>query len=520
MEIPKPKLETVIFFGPVGAGKTDTINLLTGSKFKTASYGFSCTREIQEAVDQYNNYLIKDFPGTDAAVERVNHIKVQMNALKNSEFKALVIICEMPDRSDDVIIKLSKIINLFCYHKDNILIVLTKCEPKKEGNESDLQAQVRQAEKNDAMIFVIEQYLKIDRDRVFCKTKATSGEQLSNWIYGFFKEMETVEHGVFESDSFHNLIQNVGCDPVIMAKRKEKEELFNKIYRSHLLRYEETSNNELKRALFFSLKQYLDKITKDYSDLIDEHFTDKMELSAEIIIFQTCIAENFEKFRKKLSNDLTIEAYTYNGRKTEYKKCPCGEIWSRVSGCNSIVCGKRSISKDFSTRFYNFVIEWIDDNLRIEEKQVNSQEIRFSDTELVGLSDAEKKMNETRGTKDKKMIQPRGCGRQSEWDKMQDVTEEMEKKLKEEFKVSISSEMENIITTAKVTEIKTDSIENYTVKQVCTWLKSHQLGDLIDLFSREKIDGKVLIGLSDENMKEIGITAFGDRKRLKTALGK
>jgi hypothetical protein len=46
------------------------------------------------------------------------------------------------------------------------------------------------------------------------------------------------------------------------------------------------------------------------------------------------------------------------------------------------------------------------------------------------------------------------------------------------------------------------------------------LEDLVDLFSKEKIDGKMLIGLSDGDMKEIGITAFGDRKKLKAALGK
>ena len=520
MEASQLKQETVIIFGPVGAGKTDITNLLTGSKFKTSNSGFSCTRQIQTATDQYNNFLVKDFPGTDAAVERVKHVKVQMDALKSSEFKALVLVCNMSDRGDDLLVKLSKIINLFSYHKDNILIVLTKCEPQKEDNESVLQAQARQSEKNDNMIFVIEQHLKIDRNRVFCKTKTTNGKQLSNWICEFFDEMETIEQGIFESDSFHELIPDINCDPTTKRKRNETEELFNKIYNSHLARYEETSNKELKRALFFSLKQYLDKITTDYVNSISEDFTNKMEISAEVIVFQTCVSGKFEFFREKLSKDLAIETYTYNGKKTEYKKCPCGEIWSRVTGCNSIICGKRSISKDFSTRFYNFIIEWVDDNLKIEEKPTDSKEIRFSDTELVGLSDNEKKMNETRGTKERELIKPRGCGRQSEWDKMEDVTEEIEKKLKEEFKVSISSEMDKIMEKVKATEIETGSLEKYNVQQTCIWLRNHGLEDLVDLFSKEKIDGKILMELSDENMKEIGITAFGDRKRLKAALGK
>jgi len=64
-------------------------------------------------------------------------------------------------------------------------------------------------------------------------------------------------------------------------------------------------------------------------------------------------------------------------------------------------------------------------------------------------------------------------------------------------------------------------MENWDVEKVCEFLKSHKFeGDVAEIFRRNKIGGEVLPLLDTKDMKTLGLSDLGDRKRLQTILEK
>ena len=114
-----------------------------------------------------------------------------------------------------------------------------------------------------------------------------------------------------------------------------------------------------------------------------------------------------------------------------YKKCPhCGTIWFKIKGCNSMPCGNRTHLRDiFFGRFKNYVVKFIHGIFTINTLSDNSYRNTEQDTEFVILTKYEIKFNMNRNGKS--LIKPQGCGRNLDWTKMEDVTEEVIKMLTE-----------------------------------------------------------------------------------------
>ena len=54
-----------------------------------------------------------------------------------------------------------------------------------------------------------------------------------------------------------------------------------------------------------------------------------------------------------------------------------------------------------------------------------------------------------------------------------------------------------------------------SISQLCSLLKENGLdGDVIEVFRCNKIDGAVLLDLNKEDLKELGIVALGDQKKI------
>ncbi|KAI8098777.1 uncharacterized protein BX664DRAFT_271602 [Halteromyces radiatus] len=62
--------------------------------------------------------------------------------------------------------------------------------------------------------------------------------------------------------------------------------------------------------------------------------------------------------------------------------------------------------------------------------------------------------------------------------------------------------------------------ELWDVPRVCTWLESVGLENAIDNFVEQEITGDVLLDLNMETLKELGITAYGRRYKIMTAISK
>ncbi len=53
---------------------------------------------------------------------------------------------------------------------------------------------------------------------------------------------------------------------------------------------------------------------------------------------------------------------------------------------------------------------------------------------------------------------------------------------------------------------------------IADWLTSHGLGEYAPAFAENRIGADVLPGLTDPDLRDLGITALGDRKRLLAAI--
>eukprot|EP01087_Luapelamoeba_hula_P018467 TRINITY_DN5949_c0_g1_i1.p1 TRINITY_DN5949_c0_g1~~TRINITY_DN5949_c0_g1_i1.p1 ORF type:complete len:575 (-),score=61.72 TRINITY_DN5949_c0_g1_i1:45-1736(-) len=549
-----------LVFGAVGTGKTTILNLLTGHQFQTASSGYSCTRELQKAICEYRPFRVLDFPGTDAAKDVVKHVQIQAAALKANHFRVICLVHKMTDRFDDIMHRLSKVFRLFRHHVRNIVVILTHC---------DLFSIKQRAE----AVYVIQNTFKVDH--VFEKHMRTTGEELAAWIYSFIepnekqtkagiKAFETVHEGegLFETDNFANLICDTEIDASVIDSRDALRNKFQGIYAQHVAEFRRTQEPELKRALYFSLKNYMDAISEEHAAFVAPLFVDKWEFNAELIIFQNSLMAVYKPFKTMVVEEIKVETVVYDTRETAtYRQCPhCGLIWLRIYGCDSITCGKRSLSRDTSNRtFYNYTIKYVSNVLDIVCNSATSSMLtRFQEQgEVFGLTATEKEQNAAREQREVALIKPQGCGQTMEWRDMLDKTKEVEELLRE-FDFSHHSETQNIVkrhegevsvlpqatftSSSKRTANSSishsgtaspkrasaqrqpgptnggEDVTSWSVKDVLSWLDTIGMGSAKACFEAEGITGAALLDLSDSDLRELGIAKMGERKAFNAAV--
>jgi hypothetical protein len=63
------------------------------------------------------------------------------------------------------------------------------------------------------------------------------------------------------------------------------------------------------------------------------------------------------------------------------------------------------------------------------------------------------------------------------------------------------------------------SVKGWKVQDVCNWLSTLNLSqDYSKIFAKNAIDGDVLVTLTGEDIKELGITVFGDVRKLQKGI--
>jgi len=214
----------------------------------------------------------------------------------------------------------------------------------------------------DKFTFVLEQKLKLDRRRVHANGNQVTDVQLGKIISKYCKEMSLVKEGVFESSALFETIKSGTINFDVDDLRKQQENKFEEMNQLHLDAYNQARNDkDLKRALYFSLKDQKDILLKSYSKEVAKHFTDKWELNAELIIFQNIVNAKIDVFKKLFSKDVVVETNFYSSENlNRFKKCPCGQVWFKVYGCNSMRCGNRTKGKDVSNNsYYNYFFSFI-----------------------------------------------------------------------------------------------------------------------------------------------------------------
>jgi len=279
-------------------------------------------------------------------------------------------------------------------------------------------------------------------------------------------------------------------------------------------------------------------MTEEHTKFVAPLFTDKWELNAEIIIFTNILLSIYSPFKTMVTLEIKVENVVYNDQGPRYKKCPqCGLVWLRIYGCDNIVCGKRSISRDFNNKtWYNYTIQWVGKQLKIDKIASPTNQIQFSDTEMVGLTAEEKKTNGERAEQKKTLISPAGCGATMKFSAMIDVTTEIEAELKE-FDFAHHGQVQNIFNKhAQDVSVlppslppsvppslphspddeknwTRDNVKKWTTEDVKRCLEKMGLSDLGNTFVKQAIDGEVFLELKDNDLEKLGIV-LGHRKKL------
>ena len=415
----KNSSNNIILFGSVGAGKTTLINKLCNVDLLTKEDGFSCTRDVQYSRTPDGNIII-DFPGLNAAEEIVKHLKIQKSTLSSIPARMICLVIKLTARYDDIIKSALQMVKIFYENRDNITIIITNSENITIVQEADISK-------------ALEKKCKIKATHILFTSTKMSAEELRNKLNKIKNGMSNIETIKLKDRDLLNTVGNDGDIDVI-----EEREAFLKEFKESLEKfkteYNSSSESALKFALYFAFVDYKDQLIERFSEIVEKKVTDTDTAIVEIITFNNEIFVDFNSFSKQAQTGLKAEYANYdNGdNNNRYKKCPhCNTIWFKVKGCNSMPCGRRTKLKDiFMGRFKNYIVKFIKGKIEVLTNEKTKEMDAGTDSEFVGLTEEEKQFNEgNRGGKSK--IYPQGCGASLDWRQMEDVTDQINKKVTE-----------------------------------------------------------------------------------------
>lgn len=415
----KNSSNNIILFGSVGAGKTTLINKLCNVDLLTKEDGFSCTRDVQYSRTPDGNIII-DFPGLNAAEEIVKHLKIQKSTLSSIPARMICLVIKLTARYDDIIKSALQMVKIFYENRDNITIIITNSENITIVQEAEISKS-------------LEKKCKIKANHILFTSTKMSAEELRNKLNIIKNGMSNIETIKLKDRDLLNTVGNDGDIDVI-----EEREAFLKEFKESLEKfkteYNSSSESALKFALYFAFVDYKEQLIERFSEIVKKKVTDTDTAIVEIITFNNEIFVDFNSFSKQAQTGLKAEFANYdNGdNNNRYKKCPhCNTIWFKVKGCNSMPCGRRTKLKDiFMGRFKNYIVKFIKGKIEVLTNEKTKEMDAGTDSEFVGLTEEEKQFNEgNRGGKSK--IYPQGCGASLDWTQMEDVTDEINKKVTE-----------------------------------------------------------------------------------------
>ena len=415
----KNSSNNIILFGSVGAGKTTLINKLCNVDLLTKEDGFSCTRDVQYSRTPDGNIII-DFPGLNAAEEIVKHLKIQKSTLSSIPARMICLVIKLTARYDDIIKSALQMVKIFYENKNNITIIITNSENITIVQEAEISKS-------------LENKCKINPTHILFTSKKMSAEELRNKLNIIKNDMSNIETIKLKDRDLLNTVGNDGDIDVI-----EEREAFLKEFKESLEKfkteYNSSKESALKFALYFAFVDYKEQLIERFSEIVKKKVTDTDTAIVEIITFNNEIFVDFNSFSKQAQTGLKAEYANYdNGdNNNRYKKCPhCNTIWFKVKGCNSMPCGRRTKLKDiFMGRFKNYIVKFIKGKIEVLTNEKTKEMDAGTDSEFVGLTEEEKKFNE--GNREgKSKIYPQGCGASLNWTQMEDVTDEINKKVTE-----------------------------------------------------------------------------------------
>jgi hypothetical protein len=410
----------IIMFGLVGHGKTTLLNKACGTSFKTAESGFSCTRDIQFSYSIKGNMAIIDFPGLNSTKDTINHLKIQKNTLKVIPVRMICFVIKYDKRYDHLIEHASKMLSIFYNYKDNITIIITHSEDCSIVDKENIKAIF-----NDPNFSI--------NNIIFTTIKKTSPLALCDMLEKLKQKMKNIPNMILQTRDFLASVKDI-FDFSVMDERNKYQNEFDDTLKQFKAEFKKANDDDLKRAIYFAFKDYKEDLIERYSKIVRQKKADNNSIITEVIVFNNIIFNKFNDFRIEVQNQIKLQTNNYNNEFNKFKRCPhCGQIWFKIKGCDSMVCGRRSTLKDkICGRFKNYIVEYIGRKIKIICDEKENKDFG-NDSEIVGLTEEEKQKNIILEREGKTKISPVGCGKNFKWNDnlVDDCTEEIVRKLNE-----------------------------------------------------------------------------------------
>lgn len=323
------EMGAVAFFGKVGAGKTNLLNNLCGTRYPSQAQAESCTRCSQDGCSKKNRIVIIDSAGLEAKQEVAKHLAIQKVALETHPLSAVCVVvkADRPDAMDKPVIAIMDAIG--DENEDLVRVIVTHAdvERQKDGfNERDYKE-------------MLAENVGIRSEHVFFVGKDDEISKADDWL----RSVLVPARQLTIDDS-----QMAGIAALSTAVRKydrpisqciQKIEAAKKTCVEVAIEKNEVSD-ELVAALQASVH---DMVMEDKEAIFRRAEAESLETNVQHLVYGRAgvwLSIKLKKFIEETNKLLSWDVSDPTDPRNSYKQCECNAVYVKTEGCDgTTTCG-------------------------------------------------------------------------------------------------------------------------------------------------------------------------------------